>query len=115
MSDPALILVADVHGLAGLADELRALLTDLAAGANGEPGCVGFRVLAADGGPGEFVVLNSWLSEGALRAHYGTAHYRRYRAEVGPLLARPSDVVVHHLSATIHAEDPDPPDPGLFG
>jgi quinol monooxygenase YgiN len=114
MSDPALILVAEVHGRAGLVAELRALLGELADGARGEAGCVSFQVLAADD-PGEFVMLASWTSESALRAHYDTPHYRRYRDQVGPLLARPSDVVVHRLAATVHALDPSPPDPGKLG
>jgi len=108
--DPQVILVADVHGLAGTRDELRALLNELADGARGEPGCVSFRVLAEDD-PGEFVMLAAWLSEDALRAHYNSPHYRHYREIVGLLLARPSDVVIHHLSDTVRAIDPNPPDP----
>jgi hypothetical protein len=47
MSDPQRLLVAELHGLAGRQQELRALLDELAEGAHGEPGCVSFRVLAA--------------------------------------------------------------------
>ena len=112
--DPQLILVAEVHGLGGTHDELRALLNEVAEGARGEPGCVSFRVFA-DGDPGEFVMLESWLSEDALRAHFDTAHYRHYRENVGLLLARPSDVFIHHLAATVRALDPNPPDPGELG
>jgi quinol monooxygenase YgiN len=78
--------------------ELRAVLSELADGAHGEAGCISFRVLSGDD-PGEFVLLASWTSEEALRKHYATAHYRYYREQVGPLLTRPSDVVVHHLAA----------------
>jgi quinol monooxygenase YgiN len=108
------VLVADVHGRVGLANELHALLTELVDASRAEPGCVEFRLLAGDD-PGEFVLLSGWGDEAALRGHYDTLHYRRYRAEVGPLLARPSDVVVYHVSAVIHALDPNPPDPGRFG
>jgi quinol monooxygenase YgiN len=114
MTDPALILVADVHGLTGSLAQLQELLTELADGANGEPACLGFRVLA-DGDPGDFVLLASWASEDGLRAHYDSAHYRRYREFVGALLARPSDVVVHRLKSTVRALDPNPPDPGKLG
>jgi quinol monooxygenase YgiN len=114
MSDPELILVAEVHGRVALITELRAALSALADGANGEPGCISFRVLSGDN-PGEFVLLASWTSEGALRTHYATAHYRHYREQIGPLLARPSDVVVHHLAATVRALDPNPPEPGKLG
>jgi quinol monooxygenase YgiN len=114
VSDPTRLLVAELHGLVGPQEELRALLDELAAGAGGERGCAGFQVLSAEQ-PGEFVLLSAWADEQALRAHYATPHYRRYREQVGPLLARPSDVVVHHLSATLRAIDPNPPDPGELG
>jgi quinol monooxygenase YgiN len=114
MSDPDLIVVAEVHGRAALIAELRELLSALADGSNGEPGCISYRVLSSDD-PGEFVVLASWASEDALREHYGTAHYRYYREQVEALLARPSDVVVHHLAASVHALDPNPPAPGKLG
>jgi quinol monooxygenase YgiN len=114
MSDPGLVMVAELHGLVGRQTELHEMLDALAAGARDEPGCLGFRVLTAEE-PGEWVLLTEWVDEPALRAHYATAHYRRYRDAVGPLLARPSDVVVHHLDRTVHARDPNPPDPGMLG
>jgi quinol monooxygenase YgiN len=111
MSDPQRLLVAELHGLAGRRRDLRDLLEELARGAESEPGCVGFSVLEA-AEAGEFVLLSSWADEQSLSAHYTTPHYRRYRENVGPLLARPSDVVVHQIAATVRALDPDPPDPG---
>jgi quinol monooxygenase YgiN len=114
MPDPRLLLVAEVHGLVGRDAEVRAALADLADGSAAEPRLVRFRVLAA-GEPGEYLLLQEWADEAALRAHYRTPHYRRYRERVGELLARPSDVVVHHVRETVHARDPNPPDPGLLG
>jgi quinol monooxygenase YgiN len=112
--DPERLLVAELHGLAGRRRELRALLDELAAGAGDEPGCLSFRVLAAEE-PGELVLISAWSSEDALRAHYATPHYLRYREQVGPLLARPSDVVLHRIATTVRALDPNPPDPGELG
>ena len=114
MSDPGIVMVAELHGLVGRQTELQELLDALAAGARDEPGCLGFRFPTAEE-PGEWVLLSTWVDEAALRTHYATAHYRRYRDAVGPLLARPSDVVVHHLDRTVHARDPNPPDPGMLG
>ena len=114
MSDPDRLLVAELHGLAGLQAQLQELLGTLADGAREEAGCVSFRVLSAEE-PGEFVLLSEWDDEAALRAHYATPHYRNYREHVGPLLARPSDVVVHHVDRTLRALDPNPPDPGELG
>ena len=114
MSDSRVIVVAELHGLVGGLAELGALLGELAAGSRDEPGCRAFRVLSSDA-PGELVVYAEYADEPSVRAHYATPHYRRYREQVGPLLARPSDVVVHHVSTTVHAQDPNPPDPGMFG
>ena len=114
MADPDRLLIAELHGLTGLQAELRELLDTLAGGAREEPGCISFRVLSPEQ-PGEFVLLSEWRDEAALRAHYATPHYRYYREHVGALLARPSDVVVHHLEQTLRALDPNPPDPGELG
>lgn len=114
MSDPELILVAEIHGLVGSRAELHGLLSELAERTRGEQGCASFRVLSAEE-PGEFMLLESWASESALRAHYDTAHYRHYREQVGPLLARPSDVVINRVAASVRALDPNPPDPGKLG
>jgi quinol monooxygenase YgiN len=114
MRDPDRLLVAELHGLAGLQAQLQELLGALADGARREAGCVSFRVLSAEE-PGELVLLSEWSDEAALRAHYATPHYRYYREHVGPLLARPSDVVVHHVDRTLRALDPNPPDPGELG
>jgi quinol monooxygenase YgiN len=110
LSDPERILVAELHGLTALRQQLSALLDELAQGARGEPGCLSFRVLSAEE-PGELVLISSWTGEEALRAHFATRHYRHYREQVGLLLARPSDVVVYRVAGTLHALDPNPPDP----
>jgi quinol monooxygenase YgiN len=110
----SVLLVAELHGRTGLEGQLRSLVRGLADSSLTEPECTGFRVLAADD-PGGLVLLASWSGEAALREHYDTSHYRYYRDQVEPLLARPSDVVVHHVSTTVHALDPNPPDPGLLG
>jgi quinol monooxygenase YgiN len=114
MSDPGVILVADLHGLAGRAAELEGLLRQLASGSRQEPGCVEFRILSP-GEPGAFTLLSGYADEDAVRRHYATDHYLRYRAQVGPLLARPTDVTVHHVSRTVHPRDPNLPDPGRLG
>ncbi len=109
-----MILIARLHGLVGGDRELRALLYELRDATRAEAKCKGFDVLA-DPDPGELVLLMSWQDETGLRDHYDTTHYLRYREHVGPLLARPSDVVIHHISATQRVRDPNPPEPGMFG
>jgi quinol monooxygenase YgiN len=108
------LLLAEIHGLAGRQAELARLLEDLAAASRQEPACEWFRVLRPSE-PGEFVLLSMWKGDNALRDHYRTSHYQRYRMQVGELLARTSDVTLMPISDVIHAIDPNPPDPGLLG
>ena len=46
MGDPELLLVAEIHGLAGSRAELHGLLSELAQRTRGEQGCASFRVLS---------------------------------------------------------------------
>jgi quinol monooxygenase YgiN len=108
------LVIARLHGLAGRSAELRELAGRLASETSREPGCRRFEVLEL-AEPGEVLLLSDWASEQALREHFATQHYRRYRDAVGELLARPSDVTVYHVSETIHPLDPNPPDPAMFG
>ena|ERR1700722_13175862 len=108
------LLLAEIHGLAGAQAELAALFEQLATASRQEPACEWFRVLRPSEA-GEFVLLSMWKDERALRHHYQTSHYERYRMQVGPLLARSSDVTVMTINGAIHAVDPDPPDPGMLG
>ena len=114
MSDAGVILIGEMHGLVGRHAELEQLLTELAASTRENPDCLRYDV-ASLLEPGEYLIVATWRNEAALRAHYSTPAYARYRGAVGELLARPSDVVVHRIGSTIHARDPNPPEPGLFG
>jgi quinol monooxygenase YgiN len=113
-SNHARLLLAEIHGLGGAQAELSALLEQLATASREEPACEWFRVLRPSEA-GEFVLLSMWKDESALRDHYRTLHYERYRMQVGPLLARSSDVTVMTINRAIHAVDPNPPDPGMLG
>jgi quinol monooxygenase YgiN len=110
----AQLMLAEIHGLAGRQAELSALLEELAAASRQEVACEWFRVLRPSE-PGEFVLLSMWKGDTALRDHYRTSHYERYRMQVGELLARSSDVTLMPISGVTHALDPNPPDPGLLG
>src|SRR3954452_24938873 len=102
MSDAAVVLIGEMHGLVGRHAELEQLLGELAAGTRGEPDCLSYRVASLPE-PGEYLIVGTWRNEDALRDHYRTPSYARYRGAVGELLARPSDVVVHRTSSTVHA------------
>lgn len=111
-----ILVHAQVHGLAGRADELRDVLAEHAiamASAPGSLGAVASIPLAAE--PGEFALDAWWSDEASLRAHYGTAEFGRYAEAVGELLARPSDVQVHYVERTVRPQGDASLDPTRQG
>ncbi|MEY2535803.1 MAG: hypothetical protein QOF29_3713 [bacterium] len=110
------LIHAELHGLAGRATELRAVLEEHAerlAGVAGSLGAAAYEPVGAE--PGEFVLDGWWRDEAALRAHYATAEYTRYVERVGELLARPSDVTVHTIEHSYRATADLSADPARQG
>jgi quinol monooxygenase YgiN len=100
----SLSIHAEIHGLAGRAGELRALLAEHAAAlaaADGSRGAEAYEPLGAD--LGEYVLVTRWRDEDALRAHYATPQYTRYVEHIGELLARPSDVRIAYVEREVRA------------
>ena len=110
------VVVARISGLAGRVEELRALLDDRSREVRAEPGCVGAEAAALLGEPAEFLVVQTWESADAMRAHYRSDAHADYQRAVGELLARPSRVVVYDVATTTRpAPSTSPTDPGRFG
>ena len=110
------VVIARISGLAGRAGELRALLAERAAEVRAEPGCVDYEVAAVLDEPAEFLVVQTWASADAMRAHYATDAHADYQRAVGELLSRPSTVVLHDVASTTRpAASTSPTDPGRFG
>jgi quinol monooxygenase YgiN len=100
----AILVHAEIHGLAGRASELRDLLAEhaeLTARAPGSLGSSAYEPLGAEFG--ELVLDAWWRDDAALRAHFASAEYSRYGERVGELLARPSDVSIHYIERSVRA------------
>jgi quinol monooxygenase YgiN len=98
-----LLVRAEIHGLSGRALELRDVLTEHVETTSRETGNLGVSAhqpLGAD--LGEFLLESWWRDDRALQAHYAGTGYERYVALAGELLARPSDVKIHHIDRSVH-------------
>lgn len=102
MADPSHLLVARVHGVAARGDALRAAAEELASSSVAQDGCLGFDVLSRPSAPSELVLVITWESEQAMRAHFRSPAYGRYVSAVTELLTRPSDVTIHSIASTVH-------------
>jgi quinol monooxygenase YgiN len=114
MSDQ--VVIARIAGLAGRTTELRQLLADRAIAARAEPGCAGYEVAELLDDPATFLVLETWTSPEEMRAHFASDAHASYQHQVGALLARPSEVLVHDVASTTRpAPSTSPTDAGRFG
>ena len=112
----SILVRAEIHGLAGRAAELRDVLRTHAAALGAADGCEGATVLEPlDAEHGELVLDVWWRDEASLRAHYATVEYRRYTQAVSPMLARPSDVLVHYVDRSVHPTADLAADPSRLG
>jgi quinol monooxygenase YgiN len=110
------VLVAKLTGLTGRATELRQLLADRATAVRDEDGCLGYEVGERLDEPATFLIVQTWASSDALRAHFSTSAHADYQHEVDELLATPSEVVIHEVvSTTRPSASTSPTDPGRFG
>jgi quinol monooxygenase YgiN len=111
------VVVAKLAGLTGRAAELRTLLVDRARDVRAEAGCAGYEVAELlDAEAASFVIVQTWTSAEALRAHFSTAAHAAYQHAVDELLARPSEVVMHEVASTTRpSASTSPTDPGRFG
>jgi quinol monooxygenase YgiN len=112
----AQVLVVRIAGLAGRMAELRALVADRALAARAEPGCAGYEVAELIDEPGTLLVVQTWTSAEAMRAHFSSDAHASYQHQVDELLARPSEALVHEVASTTRpAPSTSPTDPGRFG
>ncbi len=110
------VVVARLAGLTGRAAELRQLLAERAADVRAEDGCAGYEVAELLGEPAAFLIVQTWTSREAMRAHFSTEAHATYQHAVDELLATPSEVVLHDVAATTRpSASTSPTDPGRFG
>jgi quinol monooxygenase YgiN len=114
-SSGRVVVVGQVHTLLGRRAELLELLEDTQTRAREEPGCVAYDFAEAVGDPGRFVVVQEWRDAAAMEAHYRSDAYTDYQARIGDLLARPSEVRIHHVRETLRPEGGEPLDPRRAG
>jgi quinol monooxygenase YgiN len=110
------VVVARLAGLTGRAPELRQLLADRARAVRVEDGCADCAVAELLDEPAAFLVVQTWTSSEAMRAHFASEAHAAYQHAVDELLATPSEVVLHQVASTTRpSPSTSPTDPGRFG
>jgi quinol monooxygenase YgiN len=105
------IAIGRVHGIAAARPQLRELMQRTAAAARSERGCRSYDFAETVDGPDEYVVVHEWEDAAALEAHYGGTGYAAYQQGLFGLLARPSELAIHHVASTERPTAGGPMDP----
>jgi quinol monooxygenase YgiN len=70
-------------------EKARALLKQMNADTQHDPGLVSFTILRETGRPNHFTLLEVWKTDAAFNAHLAAAHTRAFRDALQPLIGSP--------------------------
>src|SRR5256885_8287869 len=110
-ADMAVVAIADLYGISGRREELVALLGDAERDAAAQPGCLRYSFAATLEDPDRFVLVSEWHDRAAMDAHYGSRAFAAFQFALDGLLARPSEMTVHAVSASARPVASGPMDP----
>jgi quinol monooxygenase YgiN len=86
-------VVARIYPKAGKDDEVAALLVQMAeAVRQNEPDCLVYRPHQSEGEPRVFYFYEQYRSDAAFELHRAAPHLATYRARMGELVARPTEI-----------------------
>src|SRR5467141_3821088 len=93
----SIVAIADLFGVGGRREELRAVLVGAERGAAGRPGCVRYSFSAILADPDRFVLVSEWRDQAALDAHYASTEFANFQFALNGLLARPSEMTLYSV------------------
>ena len=71
----------------GSIEQMRELLITMIEASRAEDGCELYNIYQLKNRPTEFVVIETWRDEVALKGHQNSAHYKHYKANFEPYCA----------------------------
>jgi quinol monooxygenase YgiN len=72
----------------------------VASASRGEAGCIDYRLYEDSENSNEFVFVEEWESDEALKRHFQTAHIAEFMAAIPATLVAPPDVKFHDVSSS---------------
>ncbi len=107
----SVVAIADLFGISGRRQELRAVLARAEHAAGGEPGCMRYSFAATIADPDHFLLLGEWRDQAALEAHYASTGFASFQFSLEGLLARPSEMTLYTVSGSARPLSSSPLDP----
>lgn len=95
-----IVVVGRVSTDASKRVELVEVAQRVASASRREQGCIGYRIYEDTEQPNEFVFVEEWESEGALKEHFGTPHIAEFMDAVRGTLVSSPEVKFHTIAST---------------
>jgi quinol monooxygenase YgiN len=100
-----IVTVGRVRTDAQRRDELVRVGQAVAQASRAEEGCIGYRIYQDTENPDEFVFVEEWESDEALRRHFATSHVAEFMQAITATLAAPPDVKFHKVASSLDLAD----------
>ena len=105
------IAIAEIFGISGRRDDLRALLARTEQHVRELPGSRRYVFAARLDAPDQYVLLSEWDTLESMDAYHRSKQFARYQFELNGLLARPSEMTVYSVTDTVRPVPSGPLDP----
>ena len=96
-----IVTVGRITGDPAKREQVVEIAQRLARASRSDEGCLGYRVYEDTETPNDFVFVEEWESEAALRAHFATPHVAEFMGAIMGVIVGPPDVRFHTVAATM--------------
>jgi quinol monooxygenase YgiN len=100
-----IVVVGRVRTDAERRDELMRIGQAVAETSRTEPGCISYRVYEDIEVPHDFVFVEEWEDEEALRRHFATPHIAQFMRAIPEAIIAPPDVKFHTIASSMNLAD----------
>jgi quinol monooxygenase YgiN len=95
-----IVVVGRVQTDAGKRADLVRIGQEVAAASRLEPGCISYRIYQDTEREDEFVFVEEWESDEALRQHFATSHIAEFMQAITATIVAPPDVKFHTIASS---------------
>ena len=96
-----IVVVGRVSTDADKREQLTRVAGTVAAASRNEPGCISYRVYEDIDVPNDFVFVEEWENDAALREHFGTAHIAEFMQAIPAAIIGAPDVKFHTIASSL--------------
>ena len=100
-----IVVIGRVMADADRREALIAVGQTVAAASRAEAGCMSYRLYEDTELENEFVFVEEWESDEALKAHFATAHIAEFLRAIPATITAPPDVRFHTVASTLDLAD----------